>query len=188
MSELATSMSALTNEPGQLPSQTIQNPKGNVSMVTMSDMKEALEEVARPSLLTTEVDKEEFLGMMWEDETYAQTYGELIAIERLKEAQTTALLAKQQREPRTYKPTVKHFNRRVRPGWNQEEDRPIDGRTWVTHSDNGRYAFTVNMTPPPVTQFNVPTSGWNDNEDLDSDGLSSSLKTKKTGLKIHLIL
>ncbi|CAM8963480.1 unnamed protein product [Rhodiola kirilowii] len=35
MSELATSMSTLTNEPGQLPSQTIQNPKENVSVVTL---------------------------------------------------------------------------------------------------------------------------------------------------------
>ncbi|CAM8956783.1 unnamed protein product [Rhodiola kirilowii] len=35
MSQLATSMSALTNEPGRLPSQTIQNPKGNVSSVTL---------------------------------------------------------------------------------------------------------------------------------------------------------
>ncbi|CAM8930757.1 unnamed protein product [Rhodiola kirilowii] len=46
MSQLATSMSALTNEPGRLPSQTVQNPKANVSMVKMSDMKEALEEAA----------------------------------------------------------------------------------------------------------------------------------------------
>ncbi|CAM8880819.1 unnamed protein product [Rhodiola kirilowii] len=115
-------MSALTNEPGRLPSQTVQNPKVNVSMVKMSDMKEALEEAARPSLSTTEVDKEEFLGMMREDKSYAQSYGELIAIERLKEAQTVALLAKQQRGPTTYKPTVKHFNHRLRPDWNQEED------------------------------------------------------------------
>ncbi|CAM8975148.1 unnamed protein product [Rhodiola kirilowii] len=35
MSQLATSMSALTNEPGRLPSQTIQNPKENVSAVTL---------------------------------------------------------------------------------------------------------------------------------------------------------
>ncbi|CAM8982122.1 unnamed protein product [Rhodiola kirilowii] len=35
MSQLATSMSALTNEPGQLPSQTIQNPKENISAVTL---------------------------------------------------------------------------------------------------------------------------------------------------------
>ncbi|CAM8978461.1 unnamed protein product [Rhodiola kirilowii] len=179
MSQLATSMSALTNEPGRLPSQTVQNPKGNVSMVTMSDMKEALEEATRPSLPVTEVNKEEFLGMMWEDETCAQTYGELIAIEKLKEAQTAALLAKQQRGPATYKPTAKHFNRRCRPDWNQEEDRPIDGRTWVTHTDNGRYAFTVSMTPPPVTRFNVPASGWDDNEDLDSDGPRSGLGIKK---------
>ncbi|CAM8976305.1 unnamed protein product [Rhodiola kirilowii] len=181
MSQLATSMSALTNEPGRLPSQTVQNPKGNVSMIKMSDMKEALEEAARPSLSTTEVDKEEFLGMMWEDESYAQSYGELIAIKRLKEAQTAALLAKQQQGLATYKPTVKHFNHRRRPDWNQEEDRPIDGRTWVTHTANGRYAFTVNMTPPPVTHFNVPASGWDDNEDLDSGSPRSGLGTKKIG-------
>ncbi|CAM8997563.1 unnamed protein product [Rhodiola kirilowii] len=46
MSQLATSMSALTNEPGRLPSQTVQNPKANISMIKMSDMKEALEEAA----------------------------------------------------------------------------------------------------------------------------------------------
>ncbi|CAM8909853.1 unnamed protein product [Rhodiola kirilowii] len=53
MSQLAASVSALTNEPGRLPSQTIQNPKGNVSMVKMSGMKEALEEAARPLRSTT---------------------------------------------------------------------------------------------------------------------------------------
>ncbi|CAM8959670.1 unnamed protein product [Rhodiola kirilowii] len=160
MSQLATSISTLTNEPGRLPSQTVQNPKGNISMIKMSDMKEALEETTQPSLSTTEVDKEEFIGMVWEDEAYAQSCRELMARERLKEAQTVALLAEQQREPTTYKPTVKHFTRRHRPDWNQEEDRPNDGRTWVTHADNGHYAFTVNMTPPPITHFNVPASGW----------------------------
>ncbi|CAM8895300.1 unnamed protein product [Rhodiola kirilowii] len=35
MSQLATSMSALTNEHGRLPSQTIQNPKENVSAMTL---------------------------------------------------------------------------------------------------------------------------------------------------------
>ncbi|CAM8972844.1 unnamed protein product [Rhodiola kirilowii] len=39
MSQLATSMSALTNEPGRLPSQTIQNPKGNVNAVTLRSGK-----------------------------------------------------------------------------------------------------------------------------------------------------
>ncbi|CAM8972773.1 unnamed protein product [Rhodiola kirilowii] len=39
MSQLATSMSALTNEPGKLPSQTIQNPKGNVNVVTLGSGK-----------------------------------------------------------------------------------------------------------------------------------------------------
>ncbi|CAM8932412.1 unnamed protein product [Rhodiola kirilowii] len=160
MSQLATSMSALTNEPGRLPSQTIQNPKANIRVIKMSDMKVALKEAARPSLSTTEVDKEEFIGMVWEDEAYAQSCRELMARERLKEAQPAALLAEQQRGPTTYKPTVKHFTRRHRPDWNQEEDRPNDGRTWVTHADNGRYAFTVNMTPPPITHFNVPAYGW----------------------------
>ncbi|CAM8948004.1 unnamed protein product [Rhodiola kirilowii] len=145
MSQLATSMSALTNEPGRLPSQTVQNPKANISMVKLSDMQEALEEATRPSLSTTEVDKEEFIGR--------------VARERLKEAQTVALLVEQQQGPATYKPMVKHFTRRHRPDWNQEEDRPNDGRTWVTHANNGRYAFTVNMTPPPITHFNVPASG-----------------------------
>ncbi|CAM8926193.1 unnamed protein product [Rhodiola kirilowii] len=159
MSQLTTSMSALTNELGRLPSQTVQNPKGIVNMIKASDIKVALEEAARPSLSTTEVDKKELIGMMWEDEAYAQPCRELMARERLKEAQTAALLAEQQRGPTTYKPTVKHFTRRHRPDWNQEEDRPNDGRTWVTHADNGRYAFTVNMTPPPITHFNVPASG-----------------------------
>ncbi|CAM8972531.1 unnamed protein product [Rhodiola kirilowii] len=160
MSQLATSISTLTNESGRLPSQTIQNPKANISVIKMSDMKAALEEAARPSLSTTEVDKEEFIGMVWEDEAYAQSCRELMARERLKEAQTAALLAEQQRGPTTYKPTVKHFTRRHHPDWNQEEDRPNDGRTWVTHADNGRYAFTVNMTPPSIRHFNVPASGW----------------------------
>ncbi|CAM8890524.1 unnamed protein product [Rhodiola kirilowii] len=35
MSQLATAISALTNEPGRLPSQTVQNPKENVSAVTL---------------------------------------------------------------------------------------------------------------------------------------------------------
>ncbi|CAM8957224.1 unnamed protein product [Rhodiola kirilowii] len=35
MSQLATSVSTLTNEPGRLPSQTIQNLKGNVNAVTL---------------------------------------------------------------------------------------------------------------------------------------------------------
>ncbi|CAM8910867.1 unnamed protein product [Rhodiola kirilowii] len=96
MSQLATSISTLTNEPGRLPSQTIQNPKANISMVKMSDMQEAQEEAARPLLSTTEVDKKEFIGMVWEDEAYAQSCRELMARERLKEAQTAALLVEQQ--------------------------------------------------------------------------------------------
>ncbi|CAM8934176.1 unnamed protein product [Rhodiola kirilowii] len=181
MSQLATSMFERNNEPGRLPSQTIQNPKANINMVMMSDMKKALEEATRPSLTTTEAKKEEFLGMIWEDESHAQSLGELRAMERLKDAQTAALLAKQQRGPTAYKPSIKHFNRRHRPYWNQEEDRPIDGRTWVTHTDNGRYAFTVCMTPPPVTHFNVPASGWDNNEDLDSNGPRSGLGIEKIG-------
>ncbi|CAM8972351.1 unnamed protein product [Rhodiola kirilowii] len=39
MSQLATSISALTNEPGRLPSQTIQNPRGNVNAVTLRSGK-----------------------------------------------------------------------------------------------------------------------------------------------------
>ncbi|CAM8957078.1 unnamed protein product [Rhodiola kirilowii] len=44
MTHLATAMSTLTSKPGRLPSQTIQNPKVSLSMVTMSDMTEALKE------------------------------------------------------------------------------------------------------------------------------------------------
>ncbi|CAM8934217.1 unnamed protein product [Rhodiola kirilowii] len=183
MSQLATSISVLTNEPGRLPSQTIKNPQTIVSMVTMSDIKEALEEAAQPSLTTTEAKKEEFLGMIWEDESHTQSLGELIAMKELKKAQTAALLAKQQRGTAAYKPTSKHFNRRSRPDWNQEEDRPIDGRKWVTHNDNGRYAFTVCMTPPPITRFNVPASGWDDNKDLDSDDPRSGLGIEKIGVR-----
>ncbi|CAM8963397.1 unnamed protein product [Rhodiola kirilowii] len=39
MSQLATSISALTNEHGRLPSQTIQNPRGNVNVVTLKSGK-----------------------------------------------------------------------------------------------------------------------------------------------------
>ncbi|CAM8934357.1 unnamed protein product [Rhodiola kirilowii] len=39
MSQLATSISALTNDPGRLPSQTIQNPRGNVNAVTLRSGK-----------------------------------------------------------------------------------------------------------------------------------------------------
>ncbi|CAM8940548.1 unnamed protein product [Rhodiola kirilowii] len=116
MAQLATSMSALVNEPGRLPSQTVQNPKTNVSMMKKSNMKEALEKTSRST---------------------------------------------------TNRPTAKQFLRRYRPDWNQEEDRPNDGKTWVTHADNGRYAFTVTMTPPPITHVKIPASGWGDNYDLD---------------------
>ncbi|CAM8909854.1 unnamed protein product [Rhodiola kirilowii] len=39
MSQLAISISALTNDPGRLPSQTIQNPRGNVNAVTLRSGK-----------------------------------------------------------------------------------------------------------------------------------------------------
>ncbi|CAM8928590.1 unnamed protein product [Rhodiola kirilowii] len=39
MSQLATSISALTNEPGRLHSQTIQNPRGNVNAMTLRSGK-----------------------------------------------------------------------------------------------------------------------------------------------------
>ncbi|CAM8960278.1 unnamed protein product [Rhodiola kirilowii] len=129
MSQLATTVSELKNEHGRLPSQTIQNPKENVSMVQMLDLEEALEEAAQPSLPTTEEDKEEFISMMREEEAYAQSYRKLKARKRLKGAQAAGSLMKQQQGPATYKPTVKHFTRRHRPDWNQEEDRPNDGRT-----------------------------------------------------------
>ncbi|CAM8936808.1 unnamed protein product [Rhodiola kirilowii] len=44
MSQLATSISVLNNEPGRLPSQTIQNPKGNVSAVTLRSGKKLVVE------------------------------------------------------------------------------------------------------------------------------------------------
>ncbi|CAM9000091.1 unnamed protein product [Rhodiola kirilowii] len=115
MSQLATAMSTLTNEPGRLPSQTIQNPKVNLSMIKRSNDKATLGEVARSP---------------------------------------------------TYKLTNKHFARRRRPDWNQEEDRPNDGKTWVTQADNGRYAFTVCITPPPSIHSDIPASGWDDSNNL----------------------
>ncbi|CAM8908376.1 unnamed protein product [Rhodiola kirilowii] len=76
MSQLATSISTLTNEPGRLPSQTIQNSKENVSAVTLRSGKKLVskpteqdedksprlpgEEQVRPEALETlEQDKEE---------------------------------------------------------------------------------------------------------------------------------
>ncbi|CAM8887338.1 unnamed protein product [Rhodiola kirilowii] len=59
MSQLATSMSALTNEPGRLPSQTIQNPKENVNAVTLRSGRKLVvksmeqEEDKRPEALET---------------------------------------------------------------------------------------------------------------------------------------
>ncbi|CAM8982210.1 unnamed protein product [Rhodiola kirilowii] len=118
MSHLATAMSTLTSEPGRLPSQTILNPKANLSMMKGSNGKATLGEVARSP---------------------------------------------------AYRLTNKHFNRRSRLDWNQEEDRPNDGKTWVTHADNGQYAFTVCITPPPITPLDIPASGWGVNNDLDFD-------------------
>ncbi|CAM8943528.1 unnamed protein product [Rhodiola kirilowii] len=118
MSQLATAMSTLTSEPGRLPSQTIQNPKANLSMMKRSNVMTTLGEVTQTP---------------------------------------------------TYRLTDKHFTRRRRPNWNQEEDRPNDGKTWVTHADNGRYAFTVCVTPPPIIPSDIPASGWDDYNNLKWD-------------------
>ncbi|CAM8920039.1 unnamed protein product [Rhodiola kirilowii] len=115
MSQLATAMSTLTSEPGRLPSQTVQHPKANLSMIQRPNVKTTLGEVARSP---------------------------------------------------AYKLTNKHFNRRHRPDWNQEEDRPDNDKTWVTHADNGRYAFTVCITPPPIIHSDIPASGWDDEDNL----------------------
>ncbi|CAM8968579.1 unnamed protein product [Rhodiola kirilowii] len=48
MSLLATSMSALTNEPGRLPSQTIQNPKENINVVTLRSGQRSVAEPTEP--------------------------------------------------------------------------------------------------------------------------------------------
>ncbi|CAM8960115.1 unnamed protein product [Rhodiola kirilowii] len=128
MSQLATTMSTLTNEPGRLPSQTIQNLKANLSMIKRSNEKATLGEVARSP---------------------------------------------------TYKLTNKHFTRRRRPDWNQEEDRPNDGKTWVTHADNGRYAFTVCITPPPIIHSDIPAPGWDDSNNLRWDSPTNIYASKQ---------
>ncbi|CAM8990511.1 unnamed protein product [Rhodiola kirilowii] len=46
MSQIATKVSELKNDPGRLPSQTIQNPRGNVSMMEAVDVDAALKESA----------------------------------------------------------------------------------------------------------------------------------------------
>ncbi|CAM8925892.1 unnamed protein product [Rhodiola kirilowii] len=46
MSQIATTVSELKNDPGRLPSQTIQNPRGNVSMMGAVDMDATLKESA----------------------------------------------------------------------------------------------------------------------------------------------
>ncbi|CAM8913843.1 unnamed protein product [Rhodiola kirilowii] len=48
MSQLATSMSALTNEPRRLPSQTIQNPKENINAVTLRSGQRSVAEPTEP--------------------------------------------------------------------------------------------------------------------------------------------
>ncbi|CAM8885160.1 unnamed protein product [Rhodiola kirilowii] len=128
MSQLATVMSTLTNEPGRLPSQTIQNPKANISMIKRSTVKVTLGEGARST---------------------------------------------------AYKLTNKHFTRRRRPDWNQEKDRPNDGKTWVTHADNGRYAFTICITPPPIIHSDIPASGWDDNDNLKWDSPTNIYASKQ---------
>ncbi|CAM8880511.1 unnamed protein product [Rhodiola kirilowii] len=73
MSQLATSMSALNNEPGKLPSQTIQNPKGNVNAVTLRSGKKLVikpmeqEEDKSPRLPGKEQMRPEALGTFEQD-------------------------------------------------------------------------------------------------------------------------
>ncbi|CAM8959032.1 unnamed protein product [Rhodiola kirilowii] len=73
MSQLATSMSALTNEPGRLPSQTIQNPKGNVNAVTLRSGRKLVgkpmeqEEDKSPRLPGEEQMRPEALGTLEQD-------------------------------------------------------------------------------------------------------------------------
>ncbi|CAM8987452.1 unnamed protein product [Rhodiola kirilowii] len=73
MSQLATSMSALTNVPGRLPSQTIQNPKGNVNVVTLRSGKKLVikpmeqEEDKSPRLPEKEQMRPEALGTFEQD-------------------------------------------------------------------------------------------------------------------------
>ncbi|CAM8950874.1 unnamed protein product [Rhodiola kirilowii] len=48
MSQLATSISALTNEPGRLPSQTIQNLKENMNAATLRSRQRSVAEPTEP--------------------------------------------------------------------------------------------------------------------------------------------
>ncbi|CAM8934211.1 unnamed protein product [Rhodiola kirilowii] len=48
MSQLATTMSELKNEPGRLPSQTVQTPRGNVNAVTPRSGKRLVVEPTEP--------------------------------------------------------------------------------------------------------------------------------------------
>ncbi|CAM8934310.1 unnamed protein product [Rhodiola kirilowii] len=73
MSQLATSMSALTNEPGRLPSQTIQNLRGKVNAVTLRSGKKLVikpmeqEEDKIPRLPGKEQMRPEALGTFEQD-------------------------------------------------------------------------------------------------------------------------
>ncbi|CAM8910674.1 unnamed protein product [Rhodiola kirilowii] len=73
MSQLATSISALTNEPGRLPSQTIQNPKGNVNVATLRSGRKLVgkpmeqEEDKSPRLPGEEQMRPEALGTLEQD-------------------------------------------------------------------------------------------------------------------------
>ncbi|CAM8892829.1 unnamed protein product [Rhodiola kirilowii] len=75
MSQLATSMSALNNEPGRLPSQTIQIPKGNVSAVTLRSGRKLVvqpmesEEEENPRLPGVEQMRPKALGTVEQDAT-----------------------------------------------------------------------------------------------------------------------
>ncbi|CAM8944364.1 unnamed protein product [Rhodiola kirilowii] len=75
MSQLATSMSALTNEPGRLPSQTIQTPKGDVNAVTLRSGRKLVdepmeqEEDKSPRLPGEEEMRPEALGTLEPDTT-----------------------------------------------------------------------------------------------------------------------
>ncbi|CAM8895146.1 unnamed protein product [Rhodiola kirilowii] len=73
MSQLATAMSALINEHGRLPSQTIQNPKGNINSVTLRSGKKLAikpmeqEEDESPRLPREEQMRLEALGTLEQD-------------------------------------------------------------------------------------------------------------------------
>ncbi|CAM8999765.1 unnamed protein product [Rhodiola kirilowii] len=68
MSQLTTSMSALTNEPGRLPSQTIQNPKENINVVTLRSGQRSVTE-------PTEPEEDENPEELEEERTWPETLG-----------------------------------------------------------------------------------------------------------------